>query len=195
MAKAEFNPRQAVIAAVLVCVLIVLAVIQLGGSKRLGLGGDRARARVCIARAAGPAAGAPDAPYNPRGSYRQEPLRLRRTTNPDPQPDTTTDVASAHTDGATTNADASASGYPVWRPGTTHRSSTVRISARSDLTTPRWQFSAQTARDGEEEVEVAVLGEVLDGTFIICDIGLESVEIGFVGYSEEVTTRVPLSDR
>ncbi len=48
--------------------------------------------------------------------------------------------------------------------------------------------------DGDDIIEVAMLGEVIDSTFIVCDIGLESVEIGFVGYPEEVTTRVPLAE-
>ena len=48
-----------------------------------------------------------------------------------------------------------------------------------------------------EEWEVAVPGDVLDDTFIVRDIVLEgdqtAVIIGFVGYPEEETTRVPLA--
>jgi hypothetical protein len=49
-------------------------------------------------------------------------------------------------------------------------------------------------RDKDGRVEVAVVGDVLDDVFIIREIGLESVMIGFVGYSEEEDTRVPLAD-
>lgn len=42
------------------------------------------------------------------------------------------------------------------------------------------------------EVEVAITGGVLDDTFIVRDVGYDDVEIGYVGYPEEVTTRVPL---
>jgi len=46
-------------------------------------------------------------------------------------------------------------------------------------------------RNGEK-VRVQMEGGVLDGKFIIREVGFQSVEIGFVGYPEEVTTRVPL---
>jgi hypothetical protein len=52
----------------------------------------------------------------------------------------------------------------------------------------------RTQVEDNDVIEVAMLGEVIDGTFIVCDIGLESVEIGFIGYPEEVTTRVPLAE-
>ncbi len=45
-----------------------------------------------------------------------------------------------------------------------------------------------------EEVYIAVPGEVLEEKFIVREIGLESVVIGFVGYPEEVETRVPLAE-
>jgi hypothetical protein len=45
------------------------------------------------------------------------------------------------------------------------------------------------------EVEVATAGEVLDDVFIIREIGLESVVIGFVGYDRSEDTRVPLSEK
>lgn len=48
-------------------------------------------------------------------------------------------------------------------------------------------------RDGDK-VEVAVTGMILDDKFVVRHIGLESVEIGFVGYPEEVSTRVPLAE-
>jgi hypothetical protein len=44
------------------------------------------------------------------------------------------------------------------------------------------------------EIDVGVEGEVLDGVFIIREIGLESVLIGFVGYDSSEDTRVPLAD-
>jgi len=45
------------------------------------------------------------------------------------------------------------------------------------------------------QVEVATAGEVLDDIFIIREIGLESVVIGFVGYDRSEDTRVPLSEK
>ncbi len=46
-------------------------------------------------------------------------------------------------------------------------------------------------REGKE-VEVQVRGGVLDDVFIVRDVGFNAVEIGFVGYPEEVTTRVEI---
>jgi hypothetical protein len=45
------------------------------------------------------------------------------------------------------------------------------------------------------EVEVATAGDVLDEIFIIREIGLESVVIGFVGYDRSEDTRVPLAEQ
>ena len=50
------------------------------------------------------------------------------------------------------------------------------------------------AEDSSTEIEVAVVGTVLDGTFIVREIGLESVVIGFVGYAPSEDTRVPLAE-
>lgn len=44
------------------------------------------------------------------------------------------------------------------------------------------------------KIDVGVEGEVLDDAFIIRQIGLESVTIGFVGYDISEDTRVPLAD-
>jgi hypothetical protein len=44
------------------------------------------------------------------------------------------------------------------------------------------------------EIEVAKVGDVMDGIFIVREIGLESVMIGFVGYDPSEDTRVPLSE-
>jgi hypothetical protein len=44
------------------------------------------------------------------------------------------------------------------------------------------------------EIDVGVEGEILDDVFIIREIGLESVLIGFVGYDSSEDTRVPLAD-
>jgi len=44
------------------------------------------------------------------------------------------------------------------------------------------------------KIDVGIEGEVLDGKFIIREIGLESVIIGFVGYDISEDTRVPLAD-
>lgn len=46
--------------------------------------------------------------------------------------------------------------------------------------------------DQNAEIEVAVEGGVIDDTFIVRQIGLESVTIGFVGYPKSEDTRVPL---
>ncbi len=46
-------------------------------------------------------------------------------------------------------------------------------------------------REGKE-VEVQVQGGVLDDVFIVREVGFNAVEIGFVGYPEEVTTRVDI---
>lgn len=45
------------------------------------------------------------------------------------------------------------------------------------------------------EVEVATAGDVLDEIFIIREIGLESVVVGFVGYDRSEDTRVPLAEK
>ena len=47
---------------------------------------------------------------------------------------------------------------------------------------------------GSSEIEVAVVGSVLDDIFIVREIGLESVVIGFVGYAPSEDARVPLSE-
>ena len=53
-------------------------------------------------------------------------------------------------------------------------------------------------KSGEEpdlsEVEVAKVGDVIDGVFIVRDVGLESVTIGYVGYHPSEDTRVPLAE-
>lgn len=46
----------------------------------------------------------------------------------------------------------------------------------------------------DEQVEVAVPGHIFDNRFILREVGFESVVIGFVGYPEEVTIRVPLEE-
>jgi len=48
--------------------------------------------------------------------------------------------------------------------------------------------------DASTEIDVAVEGTVFDGVFIVREIGLESVVIGFVGYAPSEDTRVPLSE-
>lgn len=49
---------------------------------------------------------------------------------------------------------------------------------------------ATFTRDGE--IVNARVGDVLDGKFILKRIGIESAEIGFVGFPPDVTQRVPL---
>jgi len=46
----------------------------------------------------------------------------------------------------------------------------------------------------EEDIEVGYPGSVIDEKFIVREVGLESVVIGFVGFPEEVSTRVPLAE-
>jgi hypothetical protein len=48
--------------------------------------------------------------------------------------------------------------------------------------------------DVGRQVEVALVGDVLDEIFIVREIGLESVVIGFVGYDPSEDTRVSLAD-
>jgi len=60
-------------------------------------------------------------------------------------------------------------------------------------------FVAAFRNSGEEpgssQIDVAVAGDVLDDVFIVREIGLESVVIGFVGYDPSEDTRVPLSEK
>jgi len=48
---------------------------------------------------------------------------------------------------------------------------------------------------GSSQIDVATVGDVLDEIFIVREIGLESVLIGFVGYDPSEDTRVPLSEK
>ncbi len=47
----------------------------------------------------------------------------------------------------------------------------------------------------DAEIEVAKVGDVLDGIYIVRSVGLESVTIGFVGYDVSEDTSVPLSEK
>ena len=49
---------------------------------------------------------------------------------------------------------------------------------------------ATFTRDGD--IVNARIGDVIDGKFILKRIGIESAEIGFVGFPPDVTLRVPL---
>jgi hypothetical protein len=55
-------------------------------------------------------------------------------------------------------------------------------------------FRKEGREPGSDEIEVALTGTVIDGTFIVREIGLESVVIGFVGYAPSEDTRVPLAE-
>jgi hypothetical protein len=45
---------------------------------------------------------------------------------------------------------------------------------------------------GNEQIVNVRVGETIDGKFILRSIGIESVEIGYVGFPNDVRTRVPL---
>ncbi len=55
-------------------------------------------------------------------------------------------------------------------------------------------FRTKGEEAGSSEIDVAVAGDVLGGIFIVREIGLESVVIGYVGYAPSEDTRVPLSE-
>lgn len=46
----------------------------------------------------------------------------------------------------------------------------------------------------QAEIEVAAVGDVIDGVYILRSVGLESVTIGYVGYDASEDTSVPLSE-
>jgi hypothetical protein len=46
--------------------------------------------------------------------------------------------------------------------------------------------------NGNGEIVNVRIGETIDGKFVLRSIGIESVEIGFVGFPADVKTRVPL---
>ena len=56
-------------------------------------------------------------------------------------------------------------------------------------------FRKDGENPGSSEIDVASVGTVLDGIFVVREIGLESVVIGFVGYAPSEDTRVPLSEK
>ena len=62
-------------------------------------------------------------------------------------------------------------------------------------TTQLAAFRREGETPGSSEIDVGVAGTVLDGIFIVREIGLESVVIGFVGYAPSEDTRVPLSEK
>ena len=55
-------------------------------------------------------------------------------------------------------------------------------------------FRREGDEAGSSEVDIALAGTVLDGIYIVREIGLESVVIGYVGYAPSEDTRVPLSE-
>jgi hypothetical protein len=46
--------------------------------------------------------------------------------------------------------------------------------------------------NGDGEIVNVRVGETIDGKFVLRSIGIESVEIGFVGFPADVKTRIPL---
>lgn len=62
----------------------------------------------------------------------------------------------------------------------------------------RLQVAAFRGKGGDaasREVDVAIAGETLDDVFIVREIGLETVIIGFVGYHRSEDIRVPLAEK
>jgi hypothetical protein len=62
---------------------------------------------------------------------------------------------------------------------------------------PQPQLVAAFRKGGQDDtdVEVAVVGDVIDDIYIVRAIRLESVTIGYVGYPVSEDTSVPLSDK
>lgn len=62
---------------------------------------------------------------------------------------------------------------------------------------PRPQLVAAFRKGGQDDVdvEVAMVGDVLDDIYVLRAIHLESVTIGYVGYPVSEDTSVPLSDQ
>ena len=56
-------------------------------------------------------------------------------------------------------------------------------------------FRKKGSGSDTSEIDIAVVGDVLDDIYIVREIGLESVLIGFVGYAHSEDTRVPLSEK
>jgi hypothetical protein len=62
---------------------------------------------------------------------------------------------------------------------------------------PRPQLVAAFRKGGPDstDIEVAMVGDIIDDIYIVRAIRLESVTIGFVGYDVSEDTSVPLSDK
>jgi hypothetical protein len=62
---------------------------------------------------------------------------------------------------------------------------------------PKPMLVAAFRKGGQDstDIEVAVVGDVIDDIYIVRAIGLESVTIGFVGYDVSEDTSVPLSEK
>jgi hypothetical protein len=56
-------------------------------------------------------------------------------------------------------------------------------------------FRRGGSESDSSEIDIAMVGDVLDDIYIVREIGLESVLIGFVGYAPSEDTRVPLSEK
>jgi len=56
-------------------------------------------------------------------------------------------------------------------------------------------FRRGGSEPGTTKIDVAIVGDVLNGIYIVREIGLESVLIGFVGYARSEDTLVPLSEK
>ena len=56
-------------------------------------------------------------------------------------------------------------------------------------------FRKKGGEPGADQIDVGAVGTVLDDVYVVREIGLESVVIGFVGYAPSEDTRVPLSEK
>jgi len=182
------TPRQWALLAVLAVAAVVVAVVRLGGGGGVLGGGGGGRAvefhqhEIPRLVALAAPAGAADRPARNPFAYGPPPtptpnLTPRPTLPPRPR--------------------------PTPRPTPTPR--TIEVDGRRLPPPPRFDRRligyfgparrlVAVFRKGDE-VEVAVAGDVLDGTFVVRDVDVAGVTIGYVGYPEEVTTRVPLAQK
>ena len=189
---AQATPQRTVLAVVLVVVLVVVVVWQFGGEKLSSVAGGRQEFEyeshdVPVLRLAQITPLPEDLNSSGRNpfTFGAPPTPTRNLTPPPTLPPRNTATPRPTRPAPTPVNDHGGLGPPPEFDRT-------YIGYLGPDHTPVAVFRSRV--DENDLIEVAMLGEVIDGTFIVCDIGLESVEIGFIGYPEEVTTRVPLAD-